>query len=939
MLKTLKGRTALAAAVLAAIGIALVTSLQSNLSERTVLASSVSQHEDYTARVAVDIDRQLRLARASLSELTGNITSQHLADPAALRYFLSSRIGIQQSFESIAVFGADGHLIASRPSMDIASIGDEGWFKATLRNNGTPVIREPFFSALSGEPAVALTYPLHDEMGTLRGVLVGSMALSQEQLLLSPSSAGQHKGGDFVLLTKDQSIVMHPDPAFITKRLKDLGASGATLLRGLQQPGHSQIGPDHRGVRSLYAFAPVASAEWTLVGVAANEEAYASLSLLSKQMLLAGAILAAFLFPAMWLLVSRMLKPLDNLRSEMRRLRSDPAAELSDTGTSVSEELRQLAEEFAQMATAWRAAESALQREKERAEVTLESIADGVIATASDGTVAAMNRAAEKITSWRSAEAIGKPFDEIFSIEDEATGLRIRNIANLAMSKGEVISSARAVLRAKDDALLPIDNSAAPIHTARGEIDGAVVVFRNVAAERAAAQQLEWRATHDLMTGLSNRTAYEHALEQLFDSRTQDGPHSLVMFDLDEFKIVNDTCGHAAGDELLKQLARLLVNRARKTDVVTRLGGDEFAVLMPRCPGDKAMRLAEELRRTIAEFRFNWNGRFFQVGASLGVVEINDSFADAADVQKAADMACYMAKRSGRNRICLHTPESAALDAVRSQMNAVSDIRQAIDEDRLRLYGQPIVALNRDAPRALHFEVLLRMVDPNGNIVPPGAFLPAAERYGLIDELDRWVITHAAQACARRYGPDQWNELETISINLSAATLRDQNIANYIIEQLEQHAIPFDKVCFEVTETAAMRNPGQVGELMHALRAKGLRFALDDFGAGMTSLSQLRDLPIDILKIDGGFIDGVHLDDVNGPVVEAIQMIAHRLSMKTIAERVEQPAELAYLRRLGVDFVQGYLLARPAPIEEVLQATDIGLALARAAAGSKSLHA
>ncbi|HLU77287.1 MAG TPA: EAL domain-containing protein [Burkholderiales bacterium] len=917
----------MAAAVLAAIGIALVTSLQSNLSERTVLASSVSQHEDYTTRVAADIDRQVRLARAALSELTGNITSAHLDDPAALHYFLTSRIGIQQNFESIAVFNVNGELIASRPSMEFPPVANESWFTAALRNNGTPTIREPFFSPLSGEPVVAITYPLHDEAGVLRGVLMGAITLSQDQLLLSPSSAGQSKAASFVLLTHEGVIIMHPDSNYITRPLDTLGETGALIAQGMAAPGETLIGPNHEGVRSLYAFRQVPSADWTLVGVAANEAAYASLARLSRHMLLAGALLAALLFPAMWLLVSRMLRPLDYLRNEMRKLRTDPAAEPTDFSASASEELRHLAEDFALMAAAWRAAEGALQQEKERAEVTLESIADGVIATDAQGRIAAINRVAAKIVGWRAEQAIGRDFDQVFCIEDETTGKPLDNVAVQAMKEDAVITSNRTVLRNREGELIPIDNSAAPIHTAHGAIDGAVVVFRNVAAERAAAQQLEWRATHDLMTGLANRAAYENAIERLYASREQDGPHALVMLDLDEFKAVNDSCGHAAGDELLKQLAKLLQTVTRRTDMVARLGGDEFAVLMQSCSADKAMRVAEDLRRTVADFQFRWHERVFHVAASIGVVEIDGSFASVEEVQKAADMACYVAKRNGRNRIVRHSAEDGSVDALRAERSAISSLRLAMEEGRLQLYAQPIVALD-ECPAMLHFEVLLRLIDTDGRVVTPAAFMPAAERYGLSDELDRWVIAQTVAACVERFGPDRWDELHTVAVNLSAATLRDPRIAGYIAETVERHGMPYAKICFEVTETAAMENPEQVGALMRTLRAKGLRFALDDFGVGMTSLAQLRELPIDVLKIDGAFTRDVHTDSINGAVVEAIQMMAQRLRMNTIAERVEHGAELSYLRALGVDYAQGYLLATPQPIDVVLHMTSLAAASA-----------
>jgi len=921
VLRTLKGRTALAAAVLAAIGIALVTSLQSSLSERMVLASSVTHHEEYTNRVAADLDRQFRLARAALSELTGNITGQHMDDPAALHYFLTWRIGIQHNFESIAVFDLRGRLIASRPSMAMAPVAGERWFAETLQDNGTPVIHAPFISPLSGEPVVALTYPLHDENGRLRGVVVGTIALNHDQLLLSHSVGTPH--GNFIVVSRAGTVILHPDARYIAQEVDSLGEPAETIRAGMADPAAVRVGPNYNRVRSLYAFRPIASTDWMLIGFASNEEAFASLSRLSRHMLLAGAALAALLFPAMWLLVSRMLQPLDYLRREMRKLRSDPAAALTQVEISGSSELRELAEDFAQMAAAWRTAESALQQEKERAEVTLQSIADGVIATAADGRIAAMNGAAARIVGWPAEEAIGQPFEAVFQIQDETTGAALPDLVQTVMRQGQVSSSTHTVLRTRAGILVPVDASAAPIHTAQGRIDGAVVVFRDVTAVRAAAQQLEWRATHDLMTGLANRAAYEQELERLYASRAQDGPHALVMLDLDEFKAVNDSCGHAAGDELLKQLASLLQNCARKSDMVARLGGDEFAVLMRSCSGENAMRLAEDVRRAITNFRFNWNGRTFRVSASIGVVEIHETLQSADEVQKAADLACYMAKRGGRNRIVRHSDADGSLDVLRAERAAVSTLRSAIDDGRLRLYAQPIVPVRRKKRSMRHFEVLLRMIDADGAPIASGAFLTAAERYGLIDELDRWVIARTAAVCAQRYAPDRWGELGTISINLSPATLRDPHIAEYILEQFDRHGVPYEKVCFEITETAAIDDPEHTGGLMRTLRAKGLRFALDDFGVGMTTLSLLRELPIDILKIDGAFIAGIHKDDVNRSVVEAIQMIARRLGIRTVAERVEQMNELATLCQLGVDYVQGFLLAHPQPIEYVLDSDSV----------------
>lgn len=650
MLKTLKGRTALAAALLAGIGIAIVTSLQANLSERSVVASTVNQHETYTGRVAADIDARLRLARSSLSEFAANIPGDQLADPITLQRYLTSRVGLQQSFESIAVYGVDGQLMASRPSMPTISALGEDWFAAGLRKAST--IGRPTRGRFNNEFVVPLTYRVYDEGGVLRGVAVGTLPTEQ---LLNAASRDEGKA-HFIALDADGNVVLHPDPALIGRYAQSLGPESTPLLAGLAAPDGAVPGPDERGVRSLYVFRPVPAAGWLLAGVVSHEAAYASLARLSQQMLLAGSGLALLLIPAMWLLVGRMLRPIDELRREMQRLTHGGELGEQRVVRAATEELRQLAEAFADMAAARRVAEVALLQEKQRAEVTLQSIGDAVVATDGRGGIAAMNVAAEQLTGWALADALGRPFAEVVRISDEASGEPRPDLALEAMREGRIVGWPQALLTDRQAVSVPIDNSAAPIHSAGGAIDGAVIVFRNVAAARAAAKELNWRASHDAMTGLLNRAAYDQALDRLFESAQTGAEHSLIVFDLDQFKSVNDSAGHAAGDALLVQLAARFVLHARRSDMVARLGGDEFAVLMPQCASANALRLAELLRRGVADFRFDWEGQSFRVGASIGVVQMDRSFASAAAVQKAADMACYRAKRKGRNRVCLHVP-------------------------------------------------------------------------------------------------------------------------------------------------------------------------------------------------------------------------------------------------------------------------------------------
>jgi diguanylate cyclase (GGDEF)-like protein/PAS domain S-box-containing protein len=917
VLKTLKGRTALAAALFAAIGIVLVTTLQSTLSERSVLASTEAQHESYTERVANEIDGRLRFARAALSELAGSIPGAYLSDPATLRYYLSSQIGIQQNFQSIAIFGMDGYMIASRPVMNAYSVANQEWFRKTLSGNGTPVIHRPVKSTLNGEAVVPVSYPIHDEMGRLRAVAVGTLPLNHEQLLAAAESLGVSKSAHFILITDDQSIVAHPEPGFTTMHLSELGTATESLRLALKRPEESSLGFDHRGARSLFSFHRVSASDWTLVGVLNNEQAYDSLARLSQQMLLAGGVLTLLFIPAMWFVVSRMLRPLDVLREDMRKLGLGEEVDLRSATSNATVELQQVAEEFVRMAQTRAQARAALQREKERAEVTLASIGDAVIATDRHGRIAAMNKAAEDLTGWNLADALDRRFGDVLVLFDEYTGQLLADVAQRAIHEGSTVQAPNATLRTRSGAFVAIDNAASPIHTADGQIDGAVVVLRNVVVERAAARELKWQANHDAMTGLVNRASYERTIRQLFDSLRDDEHHALLMMDLDQFKVVNDTGGHAAGDALLKQLGQMFKDRSRKTDLVVRLGGDEFAVLMYDCSAEQALRHAEELRRMVNEWRFRWNGKAYRIGLSVGIVEIDNSFADSEEAQKAADMACYMAKRTGGNRIRVHSANDQQYEAMRSELDAVTLIQSAIEQNRLKLYAQAITPLNADGA-GHHFEVLVRMVDEAGAVIAPAAFIPAAERYGFMDQIDRWVISAAARACAVRFGPQDWDNLDTVCINLSAVTLRNPEIGKYILDQLEQNGVPLRAVCIEMTESAAIENIEEVRSMMDMLRRKGLRFALDDFGVGMTSLSQLRDLPIDILKIDGSFVRSITEDSVSGSLITAIQSIAQLLGMRTVAERVEKVEEMDRLQQAGVDYLQGYLFGKPQPIEAIL---------------------
>ncbi len=446
-------------------------------------------------------------------------------------------------------------------------------------------------------------------------------------------------------------------------------------------------------------------------------------------------------------------------------------------------------------------------------------------------------------------------------------------------------------------------------------------------AERTEALMAEkeratYQASHDDLTGLINRRHFEHRLQLAVQSAAEGRQHAFIYIDLDQFKIVNDTCGHSAGDELLRTLAGLLQSRLRTGDTLARLGGDEFGVLLENCPPGPAATIAENLRATVDDFRFCWQGNNFAVSLSIGVIDFSGAGMTVSEILAAADTACYIAKESGRNRVHVGHRDDHDISHRQSEMQWIGRLRQAMQQGRLHLYNQKIIALDKDAGNTgAHFELLLRLHDEEGKLVPPGAFLPAAERFGLMPAIDRWVISSAFGNFHQLHAdPDE--ALELCAINLSGASVSDPELLPFILRELELHRIPSSRVCFEITETAAIANLSQATVLINELRAAGCKFALDDFGSGMSSFAYLKHLPVDFLKIDGGFIKDMLSDPADAAMVEAINNIGHTMGLKTIAEFVENDAIRAWLESLKVDFAQGYGIGKPVPCRYLNQASS-----------------
>jgi len=470
---------------------------------------------------------------------------------------------------------------------------------------------------------------------------------------------------------------------------------------------------------------------------------------------------------------------------------------------------------------------------------------------------------------------------------------------------------------------ISIQDSAAPIRDRSGRLIGAVMVFHDVSQERRLQRALTYQATHDALTGLINRREFESRLNDALQSvRAQPAlGHVLMYLDLDQFKVVNDTCGHEAGDRLLKQITSVVQTRIRTTDTLARLGGDEFGVLLADCTLETASRIAENLRQAIREFRFVWEERVLSVGVSIGLAEINGSTESLAAVLSAADVACYSAKDSGRNRV--QTYRQGRAPERHREMQWVSRINRACDEDRLELLCQPIVPIRAGVEKLRHFELLLRMRDEQGQLVQPSEFIPAAERFNLMPAIDRWVVRQACARLAHRRG-DVSREPYILAINVSATTLNDEQFLDFVIAELAGVDLVPGALCFEFTEAAAMNSLAAATHFIRELRGRGCRFSLDDFGSGLSSFIFLKNLPVDFLKLDGQFMHNVTHDHIDRSMVEAIAQIGESMNIRTIAERVDSADVLARLADIGIQYAQGHYISAPQPIDvlEQLVRTD-----------------
>lgn len=568
--------------------------------------------------------------------------------------------------------------------------------------------------------------------------------------------------------------------------------------------------------------------------------------------------------------------------------------------------------------TEQRRLEELLKKQKELAQTTLESLGEGVITIDREGKITYVNPIAENILGSQFISLKDKCVDSVLTLATEQTRERIQ--LGEIQKRGELTDILRynsIHYTSKQNKSFILNLTAAPIWNRNEnllgseEILGSVIAFQDVSKARELERQLSYQATHDTITDLFNRREFERRLQELIiDCHTDGSEHVMCYVDLDQFKIVNDTCGHNAGDELLRQLGSLLTQDMRSADVFARLGGDEFGVILKSCDIQQGEVIANQIRESIDSFRFTWNDTIFSIGASIGIVSISHHSESSIQVMSQADAACYVAKDSGRNRVHIHEVNDTVLIRQRGHMHWASRIQQAIDEDRLRLYYQPIIPAKQGGSRVPHYEIFVRMIDELGDIVSPGSFIPAAERYDFMTTIDRWVVENTLSSISSRATPIR------CAINLSGSSINNYEFIKFLKNLLRKPDSHPSHICFEITETAAISDLSNANRFITELKALGCQFSLDDFGSGLSSFGYLKSLPVDFLKIDGQFIRDILKDDIDRAMVKSINDVGHIIGIETIAEYVESEEIMHELGRLGIDYFQGYFIGEPKPLDE-----------------------
>lgn len=869
--------------------------------------------ERYAALATTDSAHFIDDIHATMVRLSGDTVVHHTTDGCSGA--LQSAAHADPNFTNISIMSVpQGTLLCSSVpaargrAAHIAPVG----FAASLAHTNALLASPAFFDAIHRRWLVAFGYPFPTPDG--RNALVITVDLL--------AGAGVHYRTALV----GESLPPGSTTTIVDGRSRVLGrwpnanrwvghlATKTPIIDYLHQakgPGHIVTrGLD--GKQRLYGFAPVAGTAWRVyVGIPTDIAIAPARRFMWRDTALGvfAGILALVLAGVVGGYIARPVRRLADAARAAIRDDLNVRAPMQGPG-----EVRGAADAFNELLQERQRAEAALAEEKRKAEITLTSIGDAVVRIDSTARITYLNPAAEHLTGWSFREAEGQPLFNVVKLLNEATREQVcKTLDRVLQDRAVVDVSANTRLVARDGKEYDVADSAAPLLDPDKGTVGAVLVFRDITETQELERRLSWQARHDSLTGLVNRVEFEsQVVEAIDEAKHQGAKHFLMYVDLDQFKNVNDTAGHLAGDELLRRLAETLKVVLGPPHTVARVGGDEFCVLLRNASIAGAEAIAEQIRRDIQDFHFLWDGHAFGVGASIGLVALEPLAGGLEDVMNAADIACYAAKEQGRNRVHVFVPEDEAVRERLEEPEWVRRITRALDEHRFRLFEQAIVPIAAQSDDPVMHEVLVRMCDERGNLLPPTAFLPAANRYNLLTMLDRWVVSNALSCIGRGKSTAPYH------INLSGHSISDDRFLQFVLNQFEVSGIDPHQICFEITESAAVVNLNRAMRFMQELRSLGAHFALDDFGVGISSLSYLRTLPVDVIKIDGRFVRNIDRDHIDHAMVEAIIRVGRVIGVKTVAESVENERTRTYLQALGADYAQGYGVSHPQPIEYVL---------------------